>query len=76
MNKQNWRSYFSLEELESAYNKIIQGIEPNEEVNEEEDAGSDSCPSDDNLEIKELYKVIYVRKKRRARELIEREEKE
>eukprot|EP00347_Sterkiella_histriomuscorum_P012087 403369941 len=64
----NWRDYFTIEELEKAYNLILQGQEP--ELQEENfDDGSDSCPSEDNLDIKELYNVIYVRKKYHKREI-------
>ena len=36
-------------------------MDPNEE--EMYESGSDSCPSEDNLDFEELYSVIYLRKK-------------
>jgi hypothetical protein len=33
---------------------------------DEVDNGSESCPSDDNLDLKELYGVIYGEKAKRA----------
>ena len=72
----DWREYFSVEELEKAYNLILQGQEPDIDLGDPDDQGSDSCPSEDNLDIKELYEVIYVRKKWKRREIEERFEKE
>lgn len=48
----NWRDYFSQEEIEKAYDFINQGIDPTEE--EKDNDGSDSNPSEDNLEIAEM----------------------
>jgi len=62
--------------LEQAYNLILQGKEPNLEKDKESDEGSDSSPSDDNLDIEELYTVIYVRKKYLKREIIKKLEDE
>jgi len=59
-----------MEELEEAFNKIMKGIDPTED---EPDSGSDSCPSEDNLDLRELYKVIYLRRKIRHKELREKE---
>ena len=42
----DWRSYFTSEELEKAYEKVLRG-EDDEEI---DSSGSDSCPSEDNLE--------------------------
>ncbi|CDW89042.1 zinc carboxypeptidase family protein [Stylonychia lemnae] len=68
--KFDWREYFKIDELEQAYNLILQGKEPNIETEKQEsDEGSDSSPSDDNLDIQELYTIIYVRKKYLKREI-------
>lgn len=46
MNK--WLNYFTTDEIKDAYDKIVlKGEDPNEE--EALDSGSDSCPSEDNL---------------------------
>lgn len=55
-----WRHFFSEEELIDAFEKILRGEDPNDE---EEDSGSDSNPSEDNLDFDELYDVIYLEKK-------------
>ena len=51
-----------MEELTQAFEKIQKGEDPNDEENlsdgnagvngSKEDAGSDSCPSEDNLELR------------------------
>lgn len=60
--KADWRQYFTLEELTTAFEKIQRGEDPNDDEEEEKDIGSDSCPSEDNLELKDLYGAIYVAK--------------
>lgn len=48
--KEDWRQYFTVEELNTAYEKIQKGEDPNEEEVQEEE-GSDSAPSEGNLNI-------------------------
>ena len=58
----DWRRYFTLDELTAAFNKIQSGGDPNDDEETEEsreETGSDSCPSDDNLDLKQLYDIIY-----------------
>lgn len=50
----HWREYFSEFEMEAAYNQLNQGIDPNDEEGKDETPGSDSNPSEDNLEKEEL----------------------
>jgi len=53
-----------MEELNTAYEKIQKGEDPNDdEVQEEE--GSDSAPSEGNLNLEELYGVIYCDSKKK-----------
>jgi hypothetical protein len=59
-----------MDELTSAFEKIQRGEDPvDEEATPAEDGslksqdgGSESCPSDDNLDMKELYNAIYLGK--------------
>ncbi len=55
----DWREYFSLEEMENAYKKLNAGLDPNDAEEEEEEnngdlTGSDSNPSEGNLEKEEM----------------------
>lgn len=59
----DWRTYFSLDELEKAYSLIVAGKDPNDEANAVDEIGSDSCPSDDNLDLSDLYTSIYIRQR-------------
>ena len=60
----NWRDYFSIDELRKVYDMIIEGEEPTEEEGGgENDSGSDSCPSDDNLNLEDLYNEVYMKRK-------------
>ena len=52
----DWRQYFTLDELTEAFNKIQNGLDPNDEEidlssDNGEEGGSDSCPSDDNIDL-------------------------
>lgn len=55
--QQNWRSYFNLDELETAYTKIEVD---KTEVEEQSDSGSESDPSADNLSETELLSKVYM----------------
>ena len=54
-----------VEELSTAFEKIQKGEEPTEDEgktpgeNDSADDGSESCPSEGNLDLKELYSIIY-----------------
>lgn len=37
-----------------------------------EDAGSDSCPSDDNIDIRQLYDIMYCQRNHSAKTLREK----
>ena len=70
--KNDWRQYFTIQELTTAFEKIQRGEDPNEDETasvDEVDNGSESCPSDDNLDLKELYGVIYGEKAKRAEQI-------
>ena len=63
--KLDWRQYFTQEELVEAFEDIQNGKDPcdkEEADNKSIDNGSESCPSEDNLELKELYNVMYCEK--------------
>lgn len=47
---QDWRQYFTIEELTTAYEKIQNGDDPNDDEPQDEN-GSDSCPSEGNLDL-------------------------
>ena len=60
-----------MDELTNAFEKIQKGEDPvdeerklleNQDDESVEDGGSDSCPSEDNLELKQLYSAIYCEK--------------
>ena len=58
-----WREYFTPEELEIAYERIQRGDEDEPEEEEGRRAsltGSESDPSDDNLEKEELYMNLFA----------------
>ena len=48
--KEDWRQYFTVEELTTAFEKIQKGQDPNEEENQS-DEGSASAPSEGNLDL-------------------------
>lgn len=52
---QDWRNYFSKDEIQNAFEKINEGEDPNDE---EESNGSDSCPSDDNKNEDEINTIL------------------
>jgi ferredoxin len=52
----DWRDYFSGEEIDNAYDKIQNGEDPNDQ--EVMSRASESCPSDDNLSLKELNQIF------------------
>jgi hypothetical protein len=62
--KEDWREYFTVEELTQAFEKIQKGEDPNDDEPQDED-GSDSAPSDGNLDLQELYGVIYCDSKKK-----------
>ena len=65
--KNDWRQYFTIEELTTAFEKIQRGEDPNEdETVSDADNGSDSCPSEDNVDLKDLYGVIYGERAKRT----------
>ena len=57
MNR-DWRAYFNIDELDKAYEAVE--IE-NRDIPEEDSAdfGSDSNPSDDNLDAEEIFEKVY-----------------
>jgi hypothetical protein len=68
----DWRQYFTNEELTEAYEKIQSGDDPNEDEVLEEN-GSESCPSDGNLDLKDLYSAIYCEKKKAKDDIANKE---
>jgi len=53
---EEWRKYFTRDELVLAYSQIIAGIDPNDtEIKEE----SDSNPSEDNLTPEEMSNFLF-----------------
>ena len=66
--KEDWRQYFTVEELTTAFEKIQKGQDPNEEEVPDEE-GSDSAPSEGNLDLQELYGVIYCDSKKKKEKL-------
>lgn len=58
-SSKDWRQYFTMEEITTAFAKIQRGQDPTEDEVESGDAGSDSCPSEDNLDLKQLYDIMY-----------------
>mmetsp|Transcript_40432 Transcript_40432/g.61679 ORF Transcript_40432/g.61679 Transcript_40432/m.61679 type:complete len:157 (-) Transcript_40432:2110-2580(-) len=66
-----WRQFFTMEELTKAYESISKGADPVDDEISLEDDGSESCPSDDNLEMKQLYDIIYCQKNK-SEEVIEK----
>ena len=71
----DWRQLFEEAELAAAYAEIRQGAEPNEREKElSEGQGSDENASEDNFDLRELYKEVYLREHLMERE-IERREK-
>lgn len=53
----NWRQYFQEQELEEAY-KVVE-IEKKDDLNDDFSDGSSSNPSQDNLDIEEIYEKVY-----------------
>ena len=66
--KDDWRQFFTVEELTTAFEKIQKGQDPNEEENQSDD-GSASAPSEGNLDLNELYGVIYCDSKKKKEKL-------
>ena len=66
--KEDWRQYFTIEELTAAFEKIQNGEDPNDDEIQDED-GSDSAPSEGNLDLQELYGVIYCEGKKKNEKL-------
>ena len=55
----DWREYFTEEEIVTAYQQMNQGIDPNDaEDDNQESVGSDSDPSEDNLEKDEMQDFL------------------
>ena len=79
-NAIEWRQFFTIDELTNAFDKIQQGEDPNDQYDpmsdkeavegSVEDGGSDSCPSEDNIELKQLYSAIYC-EKNKAKQAVE-----
>lgn len=61
MNNLDWRQYFEPSELVQAFDKFQKGADPTEDE-KEDDQGSDSCPSEDNIDVKELHDIIYCQR--------------
>ncbi len=53
--QKDWRSYFTSQEINAAYQQMSAGVDPNDK---EADEGSDSNPSEDNLEAEEMRDFI------------------
>jgi len=77
-SRHDWRQFFTIEELTEAFEKIQKGEDPTDEEmksrrgdgeNESVDNGSESCPSDDNLDLRELYSIIYCDKNKSAEKI-------
>ena len=66
--KEDWRQYFTVEELTTAFEKIQKGQDPNEEENQS-DEGSASAPSEGNLDLQDLYGVIYCDSKKKKEKM-------
>ena len=55
------------------FDQIQRGHDPNDDEKGDEN-GSDSCPSEDNFDIQELYNIIYC-KRNKSSQLIQGKEK-
>ena len=71
----DWRSYFDINELVQVFDKIQKGQDPTEDE-KEDDLGSDSCPSDDNFSIKELYDIIYCQRNKSLKQIQDKDKAE
>ena len=58
VSKLAWRDFFEGEELDRAY-QIVEVEQRDESDGEEESMGSDSNPSEDNLDEEEVYRDVY-----------------
>lgn len=57
------------------FERIQKGQDPTEDE-KEDDLGSDSCPSDDNFDLKELYDIIYCQRNKSLKVLQNKEKAE
>ena len=60
--------------MKEAFEKIQNGHDPVED--EREDNGSDSAPSDDNIDLHQLYDIIYCQRKNSKKILANRFQEE
>ena len=70
IQEKDWREYFSQEEIETAFEQINKGMDPTEAEEKEEE--SDSDPSEDNFdkkEIQELFEVLIPNKTKAINQL-------
>ena len=70
-----------MEELTEAFEKIKRGDDPNDEEIDTtsangEDPGSDSCPSDDNIDLRQLYDIMYCQRNKSMKTLLEKKDTE
>ena len=72
--KVDWRTFFSHDEMVQAYDCIQQNKEP--ELSDNEDGGSESNPSEENLDLKELYDGIYLEKNKAETAISKKKEDE
>ena len=76
MNQLDWRQYFDVNELIQVFDKIQKGNDPTEDEKDEDDQGSDSCPSEDNIDLSQLYDIIYCQRNKTAAILANKENAE
>eukprot|EP00347_Sterkiella_histriomuscorum_P002278 403368770 len=73
----DWRQFFNNTELEQVFEQIEHGQDPNEIEKQISDGGeSESNISEDNLDIRELYKEIYMREHVMEKEILQLEKAE
>ena len=63
-SRQDWRHFFTEDEMGIAQELMQSGKDPNDTEYKDDtlEDGSESCPSEGNLDLKELYDVIYLEK--------------
>ena len=70
----DWRQLFNQNELEDVYEEIKKGNEPNEQEKYlSEGQGSDDNASEDNFDLRELYKEVYMREHLMDKEIQQQE---
>ena len=70
----NMKTFFTQQELDGVLNKMNNGNEPTDE--ECLSPGSDTNPSEDNFELKELIENIYLQKNKADSLIIEKQKTE